>query len=250
MGVWIILEKPKYAELKLFILNPLPTYTEPAVELMEIKNMPKNIIIEGPIGVGKSSLSRKLAASLGASLLLEKPAENPFLERFYKSPKRYCLPTQLFFLFQRVQQLADVEIRNLAAVGQVSDFMLAKDPMFAELTLDAEELVIYRQVYQSLCIDARKPDLIIYLQAPVATLQSRIKKRSIKYEQSIDTDYLQRLSDAYSNYFHHYNDSPLLIVNAADINPIDRDDDYQALLQHITQIEAGKHFFNPLPAGL
>jgi deoxyguanosine kinase len=224
----------------------METLSEHLIKPMEVKNTPKNIIIEGPIGVGKSSLSEKLAASLGSSLLLEKPTENPFLERFYKSPKRYSLPTQLFFLFQRVQQLADAEMQALAGVGQVSDFMLAKDPMFAQLTLDAEEAALYQQVYQSLCIDASKPDLMIYLQAPVATLQSRIKKRSIKYEQSIETAYLEKLSDAYTNYFHHYTESPLLIVNAADINPIDNDDDYHALLNHITRIDAGKHFFNPL----
>ncbi|MGK0374486.1 MAG: deoxyadenosine/deoxycytidine kinase [Arenicella sp.] len=224
----------------------METLSEHLIKPMEVKNTPKNIIIEGPIGVGKSSLSEKLAASLGSSLLLEKPTENPFLERFYKSPKRYSLPTQLFFLFQRVQQLADAEMQALAGVGQVSDFMLAKDQMFAQLTLDAEEAALYQQVYQSLCIDAPKPDLMIYLQAPVATLQSRIKKRSIKYEQSIETAYLEKLSDAYTNYFHHYTESPLLIVNAADINPIDNDDDYHALLNHITRIDAGKHFFNPL----
>lgn len=213
---------------------------------MEFNNTPKNIIIEGPIGVGKSSLSNKLAVSLGSSLLLEKPSENPFLERFYKSPKRYSLPTQLFFLFQRVQQLADVEANAVVGVGQVADFMLAKDPMFAELTLEAEESVLYRQVYDSLSIDAPTPDLMIYLQAPVAVLQKRIKKRSIKYEQNINSQYLQNLSDAYTAYFHRYTASPLLIVNAAEINPIDNDDHYQALLTHIQQIDAGKHFFNPL----
>jgi deoxyguanosine kinase len=224
----------------------MKTLTEHASDPMEGKNTPKNIIIEGPIGVGKSSLSEKLAASLGSSLLLEKPTENPFLERFYKSPRRYSLPTQLFFLFQRVQQLADAEAQAVVGVGQVSDFMLAKDPMFAQLTLETEEAALYHQVYQSLCIDVATPDLMIYLQAPVATLQGRIKKRSIKYEQNIETIYLERLSDAYTNYFHHYTESPLLIVNAADINPIDSDDDYHALLNHITQIDAGKHFFNPL----
>jgi len=213
---------------------------------MEITKPPKNITIEGPIGVGKSSLSKKLAASFGAELLLEKPSENPFLERFYESPKRYSLPTQLFFLFQRVQQLADVEAQDSGSVGQVADFMLAKDPMFAELTLDTEEVALYRQVYHSLSIDAPKPDLMIYLQAPVSVLQKRIRKRSISYEQSIDAGYLQNLSDAYTAYFHRYTCSPLLIVNAADINPIDNDDHYQALLTHIKRIDAGKHFFNPL----
>ncbi len=213
---------------------------------MEQKTTPKNIIIEGPIGVGKSSLSKKLAASLGASLLLERPSDNPFLERFYKSPDCYSLPTQLFFLFQRVQQLAQTKSQALAGAGQVADFMLAKDPLFAELNLDSDEVQIYRQVYDSLSVDTAKPDLMIYLQAPVPVLQQRIKKRNVKYEQSIKASYLQSLSDAYTVYFHHYCDSPLLIVNAADINPIDNDDHYQALLTHIKRVDAGKHFFNPL----
>jgi len=124
--------------------------------------------------------------------------------------------------------------------------MLAKDPLFAELTLDPDEVKLYRQVYDTLSIDEPKPDLMIYLQAPVPVLQKRIKKRNIKYEQKIEARYLTQLSDAYTEYFHHYSTSPLLIVNAADINPIDNDDHYRSLLAHIQQIEAGKHFFNPL----
>ncbi len=203
----------------------------------------KNIIVEGPIGVGKSSLSNRLASTFNLPLLLEKPAENPFLERFYKSPKRYSLPTQLFFLFQRVQQLADTEDDQ---GGSISDFMIAKDPIFASLNLDKEEVALYQQVYESLSIDAPTPDLMIYLQAPVPVLQKRIKKRNIKYEQRIDAKYLQNLSDAYTEFFHRYDSSPLLIVNAAEFNPIDNEADYQSLLVQIEQTTAGKHFFNPL----
>ncbi len=212
---------------------------------MKLESLPKSIVIEGPIGVGKSSLSTKLAESLGSSLLLEKPSENPFLERFYRSPKCYSLPTQLFFLFQRVQQLADVNFQIVSETGQVADFMLAKDPMFAELNLDAQEMLLYQQVYNSLSIDVPSPDLVIYLQAPVSVLQKRIKKRNIKYERSIANGYLQKLSDAYTEYFHRYCDSPLLIVNAAEINPIDNEDHYQALLTRIFRVGQGKHFFNP-----
>lgn len=206
----------------------------------------KYIVVEGPIGVGKSSLSKKLAATLGSSILLEKPAENPFLARFYKSPKRFALPTQLFFLFQRVRQLADLKQEDMFAPGRVADFMMEKDPLFAQITLDDEEFRLYQQVYQNLTIDAPQPDLVIYLQAPVEVLQQRIKKRRVKYEMSIESAYLQRLSDAYTAYFHRYSDTPLLIVNAAQINPIDNEEHYTALLEHIERIDAGKHFFNPL----
>lgn len=201
----------------------------------------KKIILEGPIGVGKSSLSKKLANSLGAELLLERPAENPFLERFYKAPKDFALTTQLFFLFQRVQQYAD-----MTAEAVIADFMLAKDRLFAELTLSGEELTLYHNVYNSLSIDAPQPDLVVYLQSPVPVLKQRIKKRGIKYEQKIEAGYLQSLSDAYTDYFHSYTDSPLLIVNAADINPVNNEEHYQALLEQIKSVTAGRHFFNPL----
>ena len=206
----------------------------------------KYIVIEGPIGVGKSSLCRKLATTFDSPLLLEKPAENPFLARFYKSPKRYALPTQLFFLFQRVRQLSNLKQEDMFSPGRIADFMLDKDPIFAQMTLDDDEFRLYQQVFTNLAIDQPDPDLMVYLQAPVNVLQERIRKRGIKYEQDIDANYLQRLSDAYTTYFHRYSKTPLLIVNAADINPIENEAHYQALLQHIDRIDAGKHFFNPL----
>lgn len=206
----------------------------------------KYIVVEGSIGVGKSSLCKKLAATYGASLLLEKPGENPFLERFYKSPKRFALATQLFFLFQRIKQIANTKQDDMFSPGRIADFMIEKDPLFARITLDDEEYRLYQQVYQNLSLDVREPDLMIYLQAPVDVLQTRIKKRGVKYEMNIESGYLKRLSDAYTTYFHRYNETPLLIVNAAEINPIDNDAHYQALLAHIDRIDGGKHFFNPL----
>lgn len=207
----------------------------------------KHIVIEGPIGVGKSSLSQKMVDKFGGHLLLEKPAENPFLKRFYKSPERFSLATQLFFLFQRVQQLAEIDeqAKHLAR-PVIADFMIEKDPIFAELTLNAEELPIYQQVYNSLSIDQTQPDLVVYLQAPVEVLQQRIKKRNIAYELKIADNYLSELSTAYTEFFHRYTAGPLLIVNAAEFNPIDDEADFDALMAQISKITAGKHFFNPL----
>lgn len=206
----------------------------------------KYIVVEGPIGVGKSSLAKKLANTFASSLLLEKPSENPFLERFYKTPKRYALPTQLFFLFQRVRQLANLKQEDMFAPGRVADFMLEKDPLFAQITLDDDEFRLYQQVYQNLTIDRPEPDLVIYLQAPVNVLQQRVKKRRVKFEQNIESSYLQKLCDAYTAYFHRYSETSLLIINAAEINPIDNEHHYDALVRQIDRIQAGKHFFNPL----
>ena len=211
---------------------------------MQARN--KYLVVEGPIGVGKSSLAKKLAATYDSPLLLEKPGANPFLERFYRSPAQYALATQLFFLFQRVKQLANTKQTDMFNPGRVADFMLEKDSIFAQITLDDEEFRLYQQVYANLNIDKPEPDLVIYLQAPVDVLQERINRRRIKYELGMDPRYLQRLSDAYTTFFHRYRDSALLIVNAAEINPVDNDAHYETLLRHIEQINAGKHFFNPL----
>ncbi len=189
----------------------------------------------------------QLAESLKCESLLEQPSENPFLERFYRSRKQYALPTQLFFLFQRVRQLQDLKQSDLFTQVRIADFMLEKDAMFAQVTLDDDEYRLYQQVYNQFSLDVPEPDLVIYLQAPVDVLMERIRRRGIDYERLIDNDYLQSLVDTYTAFFHRYSKSPLLIVNSARINIVDRQSDYEMLLNHIRTIKSGRHYFNPLP---
>lgn len=205
------------------------------------------LVVEGPIGVGKTSLAVKLAETLGGELMLERAEENPFLERFYRDPKNAALPTQLSFLFQRARQLQQLRQGDIFQPTRVADFLLDKDPLFARLNLDDEELKLYQQVYQHLTLDAPRPDLVIYLQAPVEVLVRRVQRRGIGYERFIQQEYLERIANAYSQFFHHYGASPLLIVNAADINPVDSAADYAALVREISRIHSGRHYFNPTP---
>lgn len=210
------------------------------------KEKPEYIVVEGPIGVGKTSLARRLAETLGARALLERPEENPFLERFYQSRKYFALPTQLFFLFQRARQIQELKQGELFSSGFVGDFLIEKDRLFAHANLDDDELRLYEQVYQKMSMDLPVPDRVIYLQAPVDVLLERVKKRGIAYEGLIDRAYLQGLVDAYTQFFHHYTGAPLLVVNAAEINPVERDSDFHTLLDYIMRIRSGRHFFNPL----
>lgn len=204
------------------------------------------IVIEGPIGVGKTSLARRLAASLDGELLLEEAEANPFLERFYHSPKDAALPTQLFFLFQRVRQVEELRQANIFSDTRVADFLVEKDRLFAEINLDRHELGLYDQVFESLSVDPPVPDLVIYLQAPVDTLLFRIARRGIEYEQRIGRRYLERLNEAYARFFHNYDASPMLIVNAATIDPINNEHHFAVLLEEICRIKSGRHFFNPI----
>ena len=201
------------------------------------------IVVEGPIGVGKTSLTRKLARALSAQTLLELPEENPFLEKFYRDAARYALPTQMFFLFQRMNQLRDLTQTDLFDAPIVSDFLLDKDPIFASLTLADDELNLYRQMYDHLRPQAPQPDLVIYLQADPAVLTERVKKRAIAMESNISETYLYRLCESYSRYFHHYDAAPLLIVNAETLNPIDKEDDFQLLLSRIRNMRGKREFF-------
>jgi deoxyguanosine kinase len=211
---------------------------------------PGYIVIEGPIGVGKTTLANRLAASFGCDLLLEGAEENPFLEKFYQDPGAAALPTQLFFLLQRARQLKQMKQSDMFNPVRVADFLIEKDRLFAELTLDMDELDLYEQVYASLTIDIPGPDLVVYLQAPVEVLLERIQKRGLNSERYIEAAYLQRLCDSYIQFFYQYNNAPLLIVNAADIDFANNDDDYRLLHQQIMEVQSGRHYFNPTQVAL
>ena len=212
--------------------------------------IPGFVVIEGPIGVGKTTLANKLAKSFGSDLLLEAASENPFMEKFYEDPTAAALPTQLYFLLQRARQLKAMKQDDMFNPVRVADFLIEKDRLFAELTLDADELDLYEQVYASLTIDIPRPDLVVYLQAPVEVLLQRIQQRGLKHERYIEAAYLQRLSDSYVQFFYQYDNAPLLIVNAADIDFAHNDDDYQLLHQQITEVKTGRHYFNPTQVAL
>lgn len=207
----------------------------------------KYIVVEGPIGVGKTSLAQRLADEFGSSLLLEQIEENPFLERFYQNPREAALSTQLYFLLRRTKQLQEFKQTDIFSPVKVADFLIEKDQLFAQVTLSASEYELYEQVYSHLTIDAPTPDLVVYLQAPVEVLLHRIRKRGRGYERLIESAYLEQLNEAYAKFFYDYADAPCLIVNASEIDFINNDKDYELLLQEILNTEAGKRYFNPLP---
>jgi len=206
---------------------------------------PKYLVVEGPIGVGKTTLANRLAKDFYADLVLEETASNPFLEQFYSNPKQMALHTQLHFLLQRRSRVENLKFPLERTI--VTDFLLEKDHLFAKSTLDKVELRLYEQIHELIITDSPKPDLVVYLQAPVEVLLRRIHGRGQRFERMIDTTYLQQLNDAYASFFHYYDDAPMIIVNATEIDFAHNDDDYRQLFEQINSINKGRHFFNPLP---
>lgn len=207
--------------------------------------LPHFIVVEGPIGAGKSTLARALAYSLNYDVLLERPQDNPFLDRFYQDKDNYALQTQLSFLFQRTRQLDQLKQGDMFRPRLVADFMLEKDALFAQATLDTHELDLYTKVHDQVVVGSPTPDIVVYLQAPVSILLERIKMRGIESEKSITASYLERLNSAYMNFFHQYSQSPLLIVNAEEIDFANNPDHYRDLMSRIIKTKAGRHFYNP-----
>jgi len=218
--------------------------------LQTSKSRSRYIAIEGPIGVGKTALARRLADSLSADLVLEEVEENPFLERFYRDGRSAALPAQMFFLFARARQIENLRQSDLFSNVRISDYLFTRDRLFAELNLDTEELKLYDQIAENLAVEAPVPDLLIYLQASVDVIMRRLAQRNTRYDRFVDRNYIEKLTDAYSRFFHAYDEGPLLIVNASQIDLANNDADYEQLFQQIERTTGGRHFFNPVAAAL
>ena len=207
---------------------------------------PRYIAIEGPIGVGKSSLAKILAQKYASRLVKEEVAGNPFLERFYENPRKFAFQTQLFFLLSRYRQQRELAQGDLFEAGLVCDYILAKDKIFALINLEDDEISLYESIYKLLVSTLPKPDLVIYLQARPEVLLSRVRKRGIAYERNISLDYLRTLSDAYNEYFFHYNETPLLVVNTSDIDFVESPRDLEHLVREVKSVKRGTQHYIPL----
>ena len=209
------------------------------------RTVPGYIAVEGPIGVGKTTLARRIADTFDYDLLLEEAELNPFLERFYQNRQQTALATQLFFLFQRVQKITELKQRDMFDQARVADFVLEKDPLFARVNLEPDEFTLYEKVFNKMRVDAPVPDLVIYLQASPDRLLERIDRRGIDAERLIDRQYLEQLNEVYSEFFLYYDAAPLLIVNANEIDLAQGDRDYEQLVDYMLNIKKGRHYFNP-----
>jgi deoxyadenosine/deoxycytidine kinase len=204
------------------------------------------LVIEGPAGVGKTSLARKLSETFNSGLVLEQPDENPFLARFYQNRRQYALPTQLSFLFDRIRRLEGLHQQDLFHPHWVLNFFLERDLLFAQLTLDTDEFELYRHVYEQLAPKVSPPGLVIFLQASVPVLQRRLRQRHLPIDQKIPADYLAELVDSYARFFLQYNNAPLLMINSESVDFMNSEADYRALLEYLPTVRRGRHFFNPL----
>jgi len=202
------------------------------------------LVVEGPIGAGKTTLAERLAARLSADLVLEQPAENPFLARFYQDMARYALPTQLFFLFQRARMIEPLKQPDMFARPAVADFLLDKDLLFARVTLSGDEFALYQKIYDALRPQAPAPDLVIYLQAQPSVLVERVRRRAAGFERGISEEYLALLADSYARFFYHYAATPLLIVNSENLNFVERDADFELLVSHVRGMKSRREFFS------
>jgi deoxyguanosine kinase len=202
------------------------------------------LVVEGPIGAGKTSLAKRLAPRLSADLVLEQPAENPFLARFYQDMARYALPTQLFFLFQRSRMIEPLKQHDMFARPTVSDFLLDKDLLFARITLSADEFSLYQKIYDGLRPQAPAPDLVIYLQAQPAVLVERVKRRAAGFERGMSEEYLALLAESYARFFYHYAAAPVLIVNSENLNFVERDADFELLVSRVRGMKSRREFFS------
>ena len=222
-----------------------PDAFEPANLDLRGRSLPGYIAVEGPIGVGKTTLARRLAQTFNYQVLLEDAHKNPFLERFYQNRREAALATQLFFLFQRSQKIADLRQSDIFEPVRVSDFLIDKDPLFARINLDSDEYTLYEKVFRQLTIDAPVPDLVIYLQATADRLMERILERGVASERNIDREYLEQINEVYSEFFLYYDAAPLLIVNANEIDLVRGDRDFGQLVDYLLDIRSGRHYFNP-----
>lgn len=204
------------------------------------------IVVEGPIGVGKTSMVQLLGEEFGSRVILEKASENPFLSGFYANPAAFAFQTQMFFLLSRYQQQRDLLQQDLFSQNIICDYLFAKDRIFASVNLDDDELALYQQIYALLDQRIPKPDLVIYLQSPTDVLQQRIRMRGRSYERGISREYIEAINEAYNRYFFSYNDTPLLVINTAEVDFIRRPEDFQDLVREIQRMRKGVQFYVPL----